>query len=71
MLDARRAAHRHRRCSALIRATANLDVGGGGGRTDGLHVTSLQFGIGTRFDNDYVVGVEELASGIVVNLDAL
>lgn len=52
---------------APIRVTANLDVGGF--RTDGLHITSLQFGTGARFDNDDVVGVEELASGIFVNLD--
>jgi hypothetical protein len=55
--------------TAPVRVTANLDVGGQVGRTDGLHITGLRFDSGARFDNDDIVPVDALASGIIVELD--
>ena len=52
---------------APVRVTAELDLGGG--RTSGLHVRGLNFGIGSEFTNDDVIGVTELVSGILVSLD--
>ena len=52
---------------APIRVTAQLDPPGG--RRPGLHITDLSFGTGKPFRNDTDVHPDELASGIVVDLD--
>ncbi|MBI4943359.1 MAG: PASTA domain-containing protein [Actinobacteria bacterium] len=54
---------------APVRVTANLDIAGEGGRTPGLHIRGLRLGAELPFTNDDVVGVDELASGILVVLD--
>ncbi|MEZ5184139.1 MAG: DUF6519 domain-containing protein [Candidatus Nanopelagicales bacterium] len=52
---------------APIRVTAQLDPPGS--RRPGLHITDLGFGTGKPFRNDTDVHPDELASGIVVDLD--
>lgn len=52
---------------APIRVTASLDPPGG--RRPGIHITDLRFRSGKPFRNDTQVHPEELASGIIVELD--
>ena len=54
---------------AAVQVTAQLDQSVSG-RT-GLHVKGTEFGSGRPFENDDMVTVEDLASGIVIVLDGL
>ena len=54
---------------APVRVSAQLDVSVGG--TLGMHVVETAFRNGSAFENDAVVDVADLVSGIVITLDAL
>ena len=54
---------------APVRVSAQLDVSVGG--TLGMHVVETAFRNGSTFENDAVVDVADLVSGIVITLDAL
>lgn len=57
--------------AAPIVVTAHLGAAGEvAGRPGGVHVTGLRFASGTEFRNDDDVKVEELVTGIMVELDA-
>jgi hypothetical protein len=57
--------------AAPIIVTAHLGAAGEAvGRPGGVHVTGLRFSSGTEFRNDDDVKVEELVTGIMVDLDS-